>query len=403
MSAVSFEYRAVDRSGASTRGVIEAPSPESAYRTLLGSGLTPVAVRAASSGRSRSRAGRTRVKSSDISTFTHQLAVLLEARIPVVDCFISLSQQGSSERLRAVASEIAARVQGGSNITQAFEPHASVFGVVYIETIRAAERTGNLIKVLDHLAEMVEEQQEMHRQIKGALTYPVAVVVALSLAVGFLVTFVVPRFAHMFESRGVTLPLLTRVLMIVGDSVRDYWYLCLVAAAVGVVGARRLWARPKARLALDRYLHMVPYLREFLVGLASARFASVLGLALRSGLGLIESLEMSGRSSGRPMLAEDTRLMVRSVHQGKRLSDVLPACGYLPSFVTQLLRAGEESGELPRMCEVISRHYTRETRHMARTSSTIIEPLLIAGLTGVVLVVALAVFLPMWDMVTLMG
>jgi type II secretory pathway component PulF len=95
--------------------------------------------------------------------------------------------------------------------------------------------------------------------------------------------------------------------------------------------------------------------------------------------------------------------MVRAVHQGKRLSDVLPECRYLPSFVTQLLRAGETSGELPRMCEVISRHYSRETKHMAKTSSTIIEPLLIAGLTGVVLLIALAVFLPMWDMVSLMG
>ncbi len=403
MSAIAFEYRALDQSGATMRGVIEAASPESAYRKLLGSGLTPVAVRAAAGGRSGTRAGRSRVKSADISTFTHQLAVLLEARIPVVDCFISLSQQGSSDRLRAVSADIAARVQGGSNITQAFEPHAAVFGVVYVETIRAAERTGNLIKVLDHLASMVEEQQEMNRQIKGALTYPVAVVVALSLAVGFLVTFVVPRFAHMFEARGVALPLLTRVLMHLGDSVRGYWYVYLVAGAALVVFGRQLWSRPKARLVLDRYLHRVPYLREFLVGLASARFASVLGLALRSGLGLIESLEMSGRSSGRPMLAEDTRSMVRAVHQGKRLSDVLPECRYLPSFVTQLLRAGETSGELPRMCEVISRHYTRETKHMAKTSSTIIEPLLIAGLTGVVLLIALAVFLPMWDMVSLMG
>ena len=400
MSKPGFEYRAVDRAGAATRGLVHAASSQDAYRKLLAQGLTPVRIRSATA-----RGGRRKrkIKPVEISHFTHQLAVLLEARIPVADCFRSIADQEPNPTLRAISLEIAQSVQSGQSVTSALEPHRTLFGTVYIETIHAAESSGNMITVLGHLADSVEEEAEMRRTVRGALLYPIAVVMALTLATLFLVTFVVPKFANMFAERGVELPLLTQVLANFGQSIRDWWFIYLAITVGAVFFMRSAWRNPSSRRKIDTWLHKVPYLRDVLTGVAVARFSSVLGISLRSGIGLIESLDMAGRASGRPLLMLDAERMVNQVRAGGRLRDVVAECDYLPGFVKQLIGAGEESGEIPRLCNVIAHHFSRETKHLTKNMATVIEPILIAGLTGVVLLIALAVFLPMWDMVKIVG
>jgi type II secretory pathway component PulF len=140
-----------------------------------------------------------------------------------------------------------------------------------------------------------------------------------------------------------------------------------------------------------------------LKGMAVSRFANVLGLCLRSGLNLMESLEMAGRASGRPLMLSDAEKMIEQVNHGGRLADVFLTCGYLPAFTRRMLTAGEEAAELPRMCTVVSRHYDREVTHLTKNVTTVIEPVMIVGLAGVVLLVALAIFLPMWNMTSLIG
>lgn len=404
MAQAAFEYKAVDRSGISTHGVVRAATAQEAYRRIAAGGVTPTKISPARDDPERgpSRRWRSRVTPQDIAHFTYQLSVLLEARISVVDCFRSIADQEPNPAFRRVILDIAASVQAGKTITDAISAHRHLFGDVYVETIRAAEAGGNMIKVLAHLAEQVEDQTEMRRMIKGAMMYPATVIAALSLGTAFLVTFVVPKFATMFRSRGVKLPVLTEALDRVGSSVTSYWYVYLASAVLcwGIVNSAS--KSTKSRLLIDRCLHRIPHLGGVLTGLAVGRFSSVFGLCLSSGLGLIDTLEMAGKASGRPMLIEDTRLMVRQVKSGGKLGDVMQQCLYIPPFVKQLFRAGEESAELGRMCQIITRHYSRETKHLVKNASTIIEPVLIALLTGVVLMVALAIFLPMWNMVSLM-
>lgn len=401
MSQLSFRYWAIDPRGGESRGVVRAMDERDAYRRVAAQGLTPTRIREERrGGKTRVRGGR--VRPTEIANFTYQFSVLLEARIPVVECLRSIAEQEENERLKAIALAMASSVQSGSTITDAIAAHERVFGTVYVETMRAAEQSGNTITVLAHLAEDVESGLELRRTLKGAITYPIIVLVALFSAVMFLVTFVIPRFAGMFEQRGVDLPALTTALVAFGESVRGYWWGYLGVAAAVVFGLRSAWSRPKGREAIDRYLNKIPHLRGVLCGLAVSRFAGVLAIGLSSGIGLIESLEMSGRASGRPLLRKDAKLLVDRVRQGGRLADTLRSCGYLPPFARQLIRAGEESGDLPRMCRIVSKYYTRETMHLAKSTASVLEPVLIAGLTIVVLIVALAVFLPMWDMVTIM-
>ncbi len=403
MSQLTYQFRAVDARGRESQGVVKAGTRQDAYRRIASTGVTPVRIIEAREGGapllSRLRA---RVRPQEIAHFTYQLSVLLEARIPVVDCFRSIADQEPNPAFRRIILEIAATVQSGKSITEALGAHGGLFGEVYVQTVRAAEASGNLIKVLGHLAEQVEEQGEMRRMIKGALMYPLTVVAALVLGTGFLVTFVVPKFAEMFRGRGVALPVLTEVLDALGTSVKGYWFVYLTGLGVSFFVARLLVRRPQVRGVIDRWSERIPLLGGVLIGLAVSRFASVFGLCLTSGLGLIDTLEMSGKAAGRATIRKDVETMIRQVKSGGKLGEALQGCPSMPGFVKQLFRAGEESAELGRMCQIISRHYGRETRHLVKNAATVIEPVLIALLTGVVLMVALAIFLPMWNMMNLM-
>ncbi len=402
MSVQSFQYAAVDGSGSVVKGTIQAIDRQNAFRALGQQGLTPTKLSGA--GERGARIKRTgRVSRKDVARFVHQLSVLLSARLPVTECLTSIAEQETNPRLKSVSLSIASTVEAGGSLTDAFAQHDRVFGRVIIETIRAAERSGNLISVLETLGEMIEDEGEMTRAVRGAMIYPACVIIAITLAVTFLLAGVVPRFAGMFEERGVDLPPITVGLMVIGNSFRAFWWAYLGGIFGVTFTTLQLWRSSKGRLLIDGWLHRVPRLRAVLVGLGVARFSGVFGVCLRSGLPLMESLSLGARASGRPMLERDVNAMIDRIRQGGRMADVLPSCTYLPPFVRQLLRAGESSAQLPKMCELIARTHTRETKHTAQAVAKVIEPITVMGLTVVVLIIALGIFMPMWDMASLVS
>jgi len=403
MSALTFEYRGIDRSGAKRDGVTQAETKVEAYRKVQAMGLTPLMVRKAAETRGWGFGRRARIRNKDLAHFTYQLGVFVSSQIPLGQGLQTIAEQEPEGRFKFIVTDIARRIDSGEQLAQAMEAHRADLGGVYIQTVRAAERTGSLSKVLDHLSDMLERGQETVQMVRGALMYPMCIVGALSLALLFLIGFVVPRFAGMFEQRGIELPVFTQALMLFGQSIQHYWWVYLLVIVGAVLGVRRAWATPGGRLLIDRALHRVPYLNRILVGLGVSRFARVLGVSLAAGLGLIESLELAAGASGRPSLAADVQRMAERVRNGSRLCDALTDCGYLPGFARRMLAAGEQSGQVPRMSEVVARHYDRETAHLTKNLGTVIEPVLIVAIAGVVLVVALAIFMPMWDMVKLVG
>lgn len=402
MSSLSFDYRAVDKLGKLRRGITTAPSQTDAYRRLVAIGLVPVALSPAAEGVLFPARGK-RVRIGQLAHFTYQLGVLISARIPISEGLLSIAQQESDVRMRDLITDLARRIEAGEQLAIAMDHHRQALGDVYVEAIRAAERTGNLPKVLEHLSDMLERNLETGRMVRSALMYPICVVSVLSLAVIFLVSYVVPKFAKMFKSRGQKLPGFTEALMTIGQSVQDYWYIYLVVIAGTIFGIRTAWRNPVLRPRIDALLHRVPYLKEILVGMAISRFCRIFGVSLSSGLGMLESLDLAGKASGRPLLQRDVTKMVAQVRTGGRLSDVLAGCTYLTNFAKRMLAAGEQSAELSKMCGVVSRHYDRETGHLTKNIGTVIEPVLIVGIAVMVLVIALAIFLPMWDMIKIVG
>ena len=398
---LTYRYKAVDAQGTRKKGVLQAENQSDAYRQLTAAGLRPLRLVARRGGGGHVRGGKVGVK--ELAHLTYQFSVLMEARIPIADGLRSIAEQENNRKLQQVIEDVARQIEAGYSVTEALSQHRQVFGDVYIETVRAAEVSGNMVKVLGKLAEMLEKRYESNKNINGALIYPLCVLIAMVLGATFLVVVVIPKFAGMYESRGVNLPAPTRILLGVSDIVRTYWPL-LLAGAVGIVwSVRRAWNTPGTRRRIDTWLHRIPFLRDVLKGLAVSRFSHVFGTSLQSGLGLIDALEMAGGASGRPLLQADVEKMREQVKEGGRLADVMMACAYLPGFARRMIAAGEETAEMPRMCEIVARHYDREVAHLTKNLPTVIEPILIAGLAGVFLIIALAIFLPMWDVGTLMG
>ena len=398
MSQVAFRYRAIDRHGKPAKGTLIADDRNEAYRQINASGLRPVHIRA-----TRIRGGRRSVTLKDLSQLTYQFAVLTKAGIPLVDGLRSIGEQETNQRLRDIVFEVARTIEGGNTITSALEPHRDVFGDVYIETMRAAETSGSLTEVLENLSDMLEREYEMKKITKGALMYPTCVIIALTLAMCFLMVAVIPKFASMFASRGVDLPVPTKILLWGSGFLRSYWYVMILGIVGTIWGVRKAWSKPSSRYRIDNWLHRIPLIKDILQGVAISRFAKVLGISLRSGLGLLEALEMSGKASGRPMLQEDAEKMCDQIRGGGRLRDVMISCQYFPPFTRRMLSAGDEAAELSKMCEIVSGHYDREVSHLSKNIATAIEPILIVGLAAVVLIVALAIFLPMWNMGALVG
>lgn len=410
MTATTFHYRAVDRAGTKRTGSAVAATQAEALRNLTAQGLIPLDLRPATNAGSAATGprrglfpGRRAVRSRDVAHFTAQLAVLISARVPIADAVLSIAEQEPDPRLKAIAADVAARVEAGEPLADALAAHPAAFDDTYVETLRSGEKTGNLTATLDHLAETLERAQEATRAVKSALAYPLCVLGVLFIGVVFLVGYVVPKFADMYASRGVKLPWLTEQLRAAGHSVQSFWWAYLLAIALACFTLNRLWRSPAWRLRLEALTDTLPALATVLRGLAIGRFARVLGMSLASGLGLIESLHMAGNASGRALLKRDARALAERVRTGGRLADALPLCDDLTPFARRMIIAGETAGELPRMCGLIARHYDREASHLAKALMSLIEPLLIVTIALVVLVIALSIFLPMWNMVNLVS
>ena len=388
----------MDKAGQESRGTIIAQTEDQAYRQIVQTGLTPLSIRQA---KNKVRKSRGRVRLSDISQFTYQFQVLLEARIPIGEGLAGLAEQEENKAFQKVLYDIASQVEAGHTISGAMEPHRKIFGDVYIETISSAEKGGTMLQTLEHLCEALERMEASKRQVVGAMIYPICVMVTLFFAVGFLVTYTIPNFAEMFAARGIELPLLTRALSGIGNSVQGYWWAYLLGIAAIGWGGHRMVTRQG--ILVERIFHRIPAINAVLLGLSMARFSRVFSVGLSAGLGLLDALEMGKRAASRQLLSKDIDRLTGQVRSGRKLAEGLNDAEYIPTFARRMLSAGEQSGELVRMSAVVAKHYERETEHKVRALSTLIEPVLVVVIALVVLVVALAIFLPMWNMVQLMS
>lgn len=399
MPATTFKYRALDDAGKRRSGRIEALSEQSAFQLLVGQGLTPLTVRQSSARRIRLTSNR--VTPLELATLTREMSVLIEASIPIGRGLVSIAEHEKNPTLRDMIFDIATMIESGEKLTVAFSKYKHVFGDVYIETLRSAEKTGQIGPVATHLADMLERNIETSQQIKRAMTYPIIVICFVALALSVIVIFVVPKFATIFEANGVELPVTTRMIRAAGYSISMYWwaYLCGILAAA--VFFRRAWKSERGRFRIEKLMHRLPYIGTMLTAVTTARFSRVMSIGLESGIEVIEAIEIASGATGRPVFQDECVRMCDRMRSGDALPDVINRAHGLPSFARRLFGSGKDSKELARAGAVIARHYDRQSDHLAKNINTIVEPMITIAMAGIVLLVALSVFLPMWQMISI--
>ncbi len=399
MTTATFMYKAVDASGKEHRGTIQASTQAEAFRKMTGAGMTPLTIEAVRER--RSLFSFQRVNEADVVSLSRELAVLVEARIPLDRGLRSIAEHGGKPELVSMIRDIAATIESGHPMTRALEKYRAVFGEVYIETIRAGEKSGNLQAVMAHLAELLERSAETRQQVRRAMIYPAVVMTVVAVAVSIIVVFVVPRFATQFEAAGTDMPVMTRLVQALGQSVRGYWFLYAGVLASAFFALTLAWRSGPGRVFLERLLTRVPYVGRIIIAVTAGRFARVVAIALSSGLDMIEAIQVAGRSTGRPVFARQCQQMGEAMRRGESLAEVLRKTAYIPSFAQRMIGAGKDSAEVAKACSIVARHYEHESSNLTKNINTIIEPILTVAMAAIVLLVALSVFLPMWQMARL--
>lgn len=404
----AFSYKARDKSGAVLNGTIESNSPEAVAAQLDRMGYFPVQIHEQRQGLLPSQflesllAQLHRITLEDLVIFTQQLSTLISAGLPFISSFDALIEQTENQHLRRIITQVRNDVEGGTHFSDALANHPQAFNELYVNMVRAGEQGGVLGEMLDRLAALMEHEMTIRARIKAATRYPKLVILALAAAFVVLATFVIPRFSAMYAKFSAELPLPTRIMILINDVVQNYWYLLAIAAVGGFFGFRHYVQTPGGKLWWDGFKLKVPVFGNIFLKAALSRFARVFATLNRSGLPMLNTLEVAAGTVGNHVLSGAIIHVRESVRQGQGLQQPLRMSGLFPPIVVQMVAVGEETGRLDEMLLNISKYYDRDVEYAIQNLSTALEPLLLTLIGGVVLFLALAIFLPWWNLIHVM-
>lgn len=399
----AFAYRGRNVGGALVTGTQEGPSAAAVADLLAGRGIVPIEIVPAAGG-GLSLAGwfagltRERIKAVDIMLFSRQMHTLLRAGVPIMRALAGMQESTQHRTLSRVLQEIRESLDGGRELSAALGRHPGVFSAFYLSMIRVGEMTGRLEEVFMRLFHHLEFEKFMREQVRSAVRYPVIVVAVMAVALVIINLFVIPAFAKVYKGFNVELPAMTRFLMGFSDFMVSYWPLMLAALA-GAVVAFRGWLKTAAgRLAWDRAILHIPIAGKIVRKATLARFARSLALAMKSGVPVVQALTVTAETVGNTFIASRVERMREGVERGESVLRTSIAAGVFTPVVLQMVAVGEESGALDELLLEIADMYQREVEYELKTLSSQIEPILIILLGMMVLVLALGVFLPVWDL-----
>jgi len=397
----AFRYRALSPAGEAQQGLLDAPDLDQAVERLHGMGLVP--VRLTPQGESALRTGGLRffekkVSPRDLILFTRQLETMLDSGLPILSSLESLHAQATHPKLKQAIDKVRSDVEQGSTLTEAMRRHPDCFPRIYVNLVYAGEEGGLLAQMLDRVASLLEYEAETDQRIRSATFYPILIVTELLLAFLVLIKFVLPRFASLFRKFDTTLPLPTRVLIGVSDFFEKQWIPFLFVATAGAIGAV-LWSRTeRGRLILHRFVITVPIFGPIFLMTIMSRFSRVLSALLSSGIPIVQALDIVRGVAGNRIIEMEIDRMRDGVVAGMGLAEPLRGSAIIPPLVVKMLAVGEETGAVDKMLLRVSRYYDQDVDYAVKNLSTAIEPVLLIILGAAVLFTALAVFLPLWNL-----
>jgi len=335
----------------------------------------------------------------DLVIFTRQLATMISAGLPIVTALRVLEEQASQQQLREVIGSVRAGIERGGSLSSEIAKHPLAFFEFYVNTIRAGEISGLLDVSLEYLADYLERELDLVQRVRTAATYPLVVLVFTMMVATAAIVLIVPMFVQIFRSFKVALPLITIIMVRVSLAVRSLWWLgllALVASCVAIVMLRRTRA---GRRTLDVLLLRLPMVGEIIQKLAFARFGRSMAVVIRSGIPLLEGLSAVADSLGNRVIGDAVAAARERMRQGKSMADSLARSPLISPMVVQMIRVGEETGAMETVLNKIAEFYEREVDNTVKRFASVVEPLLIMFVGGVVAIVALAVLLPIWTLI----
>ncbi|HRI45364.1 MAG TPA: type II secretion system F family protein [Fimbriimonadaceae bacterium] len=393
-----FTYTALDTSGRTVKATVEAESESIVLAKLRDQSLHCLDISQAKKARQWSL-GKKKMKPKALVVFSRQFATMIDAGIPILRCLDILGSQTKDPALKAAVEAVTADVKGGVALNEALAKHPDVFSKLYVNMIRAAEIGGILDKILERLSGFLEYEAEIRSKIKGAMMYPVLVLIFSFIMLFVLFSFVLPKFKEIFTGMNVELPPITAALFGMGDFMQKWWLVILLLGVGGFIGMK-MWAKsPRGRYQLDFLKLKMPIIGELSLKMSVARFCRTFGTLIDSGVPMLRSLEIVGETLNNQVLTEaidDTRVSIR---EGNKLSTPLAASGLFPAMVTHMIDIGEESGRLSEMLVKVGDFYDSEVESTVKGLTSMIEPMLIIFMGVIVGFIAISVMTPIFKLV----
>jgi type IV pilus assembly protein PilC len=399
----AFAYDAINAQGLEMSGLIHAPDVTAAREQLQMRGLLPHSLteRTAAGERGATSAFK-KVKPKSLQVFARQLATMIAAGVSVVQALVTLEEQTDDKYLREVVADVRSEVEGGVILSKALARHPKVFNRLFVAMVEAGESSGTLDTVLDRVAVQIEKEMQIRRRVKGAMVYPAVVITFACVVLTFMLLFIIPVFVKVFDSLDGELPKLTQIVMQASYALRHYWFIIFPAIAAMIFGFRR-WKRTESgRKSWDRFKLKIPMrIGDVVHKIALARFARTLSTLVSSGVEIIKALEITGATSGNWVIEQALADIRVRVHEGVPISQPLQEDPVFPPMVGQMVKIGEETGELDAMLGKVADFYEDEVDASIQSLTSIIEPILMICVGIMVGTIVISMYLPMFKMLTL--
>jgi type IV pilus assembly protein PilC len=400
----TYQYKVRDRTGKLVEGQLEADNPQLVVSKLRSMGYVPIDIQ--QSGKQSLQKdvklpGSGRVKLKDVSVFSRQFATMINSGLSLLRSLYILAEQTESKALAEIANQVRIDVEKGSSLSAALAKHPKAFGRLYVAMVRAGEIGGVLDSVLLRLATTIEKQVELRRKVRSAMTYPAVVAVLVMLILTAMLLFIIPMFEGLYTELGGTLPAPTQFLIKVSQLARKFWYIIFIAEVAGVVFFRKWINSEEGRKQWDALKLRVPIFGPLVRKTALARFSRTLSALVRSGVPILESLDIVSETSGNHVVAEGARDTQAAVKRGETISHQLEHHPVFPPMVVQMMAVGEETGALDEMLDKIADFYDAEVEATVDALTSLIEPLLIVVMGVCVGGMVIALYLPMFNIIKL--
>lgn len=399
-----FAYKARNTRGEMLRGVLESADSGAVADQLFSTGVTPIEIvetrkpAVGGNGGWWARLTEPKVRSIDVQLFSRQLYTLLKAGVPIMRGLGGLQESAINKSFARVVQDLRESLDSGRELSAAMRRHPAVFSSFYVSMVRIGETTGRLEEVFLRLFDHLEFEREMHERVRTAMRYPVFVIIAMVIAVAVINLFVIPAFAKVYAGFNAELPIMTRILVSTSNFTVQFWPLIAVAGAAAGIAFKMYINTANGRYKWDRFKLRLPIVGKILLKGTLGRFARSFALSSKSGVPIVQGLSVVAKTVDNTYISSRIEQMRDGVERGESILRTAVTTGVFTPIVLQMVAVGEESGALDDLMEEIAQMYEREVDYELKTLSAQIEPILILGLGILVLVLALGVFLPIWDL-----